>query len=173
MKTKIRAPKAKRGRPTVKATKILEALNAGMTPKEVKDKFNTSIAYVYNLRSKMAHRDDALGLTADMETPKPGEFIETNSVSEANNVNAILNERGKRYGAFLEHARITQRLKAVAHEFAAQHNKTFDVDQAEALDMIFHKIGRILNGDPNYADSWVDIAGYAKLVADRLEGRVR
>ncbi len=25
-------------------------------------------------------------------------------------------------------------------------------------------------GDPNYADSWVDIAGYAKLVADRLEG---
>lgn len=35
--------------------------------------------------------------------------------------------------------------------------------------MIAHKIGRILNGDPNYADSWIDIAGYAKLVADRLE----
>jgi len=34
--------------------------------------------------------------------------------------------------------------------------------------MIAHKIGRILNGDPNYADSWIDIAGYAKLVADRL-----
>jgi hypothetical protein len=44
-----------------------------------------------------------------------------------------------------------------------------DDDQREALDMIAHKIGRILNGDPNYADSWVDIAGYAKLVADRLE----
>ena len=34
--------------------------------------------------------------------------------------------------------------------------------------MIFHKIGRIVNGDPNYADSWHDIAGYAKLVEDRL-----
>ena len=35
--------------------------------------------------------------------------------------------------------------------------------------MICHKIGRIVNGDPDYADSWIDIAGYAKLVADRLE----
>jgi hypothetical protein len=43
-------------------------------------------------------------------------------------------------------------------------------DQQEALDMICHKIGRIVNGDPNYADSWVDIAGYATLVADRLAG---
>jgi hypothetical protein len=48
-----------------------------------------------------------------------------------------------------------------------------DSDQKEALEMIVHKIARILNGDPNYADSWVDIAGYAKLVADRLEGVAR
>jgi hypothetical protein len=48
-----------------------------------------------------------------------------------------------------------------------------DPDQKEALEMIVHKIARILNGDPNYADSWVDIAGYAKLVADRLEGIAR
>ena len=41
-------------------------------------------------------------------------------------------------------------------------------DQVEALDMICHKIGRIINGDPDYADSWHDIAGYAQLVADRL-----
>ncbi len=37
--------------------------------------------------------------------------------------------------------------------------------------MIFHKIARIINGDPNYADSWVDIAGYATLVANRLENK--
>ena len=43
-------------------------------------------------------------------------------------------------------------------------------DQREALEMIAHKIGRILNGDPDYDDSWVDIAGYAQLVADRLRG---
>jgi hypothetical protein len=42
-------------------------------------------------------------------------------------------------------------------------------DQREALDMIVHKIGRIINGDPNYIDSWQDIIGYAQLVKDRLE----
>lgn len=38
----------------------------------------------------------------------------------------------------------------------------------EALDIITQKIGRIINGDANYADSWQDIAGYAQLVANRL-----
>jgi hypothetical protein len=38
--------------------------------------------------------------------------------------------------------------------------------------MIMHKVARILNGDPNYADNWIDIAGYATLVADRLEGDI-
>jgi hypothetical protein len=36
--------------------------------------------------------------------------------------------------------------------------------------MIVHKIGRILNGDPNYDDSWADIAGYAQLVVKELNG---
>lgn len=44
-------------------------------------------------------------------------------------------------------------------------------DQKEALEMLAHKIGRILNGDPDYADSWDDIAGYATLVANRLKGK--
>jgi hypothetical protein len=51
--------------------------------------------------------------------------------------------------------------------------KLLDNDQIEALEMIFSKLARILNGDPNYADSWIDIAGYATLVADRLEGKVQ
>ena len=54
-----------------------------------------------------------------------------------------------------------------------QQGKTFDMDQAEAIDMIFSKLARILNGDPNYADNWIDIAGYATLVADRLEGKIQ
>jgi hypothetical protein len=53
---------------------------------------------------------------------------------------------------------------------AAALNKTFTDSQWEALEMIAHKIGRIVNGDPDYADSWIDIAGYAKLVADELQG---
>ena len=35
--------------------------------------------------------------------------------------------------------------------------------------MIVNKLARIYNGDPNYSDSWRDIAGYATLVADRLD----
>lgn len=79
----------------------------------------------------------------------------------------VLSEREKRYGNFADHAEITQGLKIEMR--SAPKWYALSVDQTEALEMIAHKIGRILNGDPNYADSWVDIAGYAKLVADRLE----
>lgn len=81
-------------------------------------------------------------------------------------VETTLTERGKRYGEFTGHAAITQELK-----HAMRRNPRWPAlhpDQAEALEMIAHKIGRILNGDPNYHDSWHDIAGYATLVADRL-----
>ncbi len=47
--------------------------------------------------------------------------------------------------------------------------ETMTYDQREGLDMIANKIARILNGDPNYADSWHDIAGYATLVEKRIE----
>lgn len=80
-------------------------------------------------------------------------------------------QRGARYGKFTDHARITQALKVTMTQ--TNNWATLEPDQREALEMIAHKIGRILNGDPNYDDSWVDIAGYSKLVADRLQGVVR
>lgn len=83
-------------------------------------------------------------------------------------VDATLAERGRRYGDFVGHARVTQRLKAVLEDELTQRGQFLAPDQQEALEMIFHKIGRIVNGDPNYVDSWHDIAGYAKLVDDRL-----
>jgi hypothetical protein len=91
----------------------------------------------------------------------------------ATDINQTLNERGSRYGTFVGHAKVTQQLKAVIQYALDERNKRLIEDQQEALDMICHKIGRIVNGDPDYADSWIDIAGYAKLVADRLEGKVR
>lgn len=84
----------------------------------------------------------------------------------SNDIQATLAERGSRYGSFGEHARITQTLKATMQ--TAPKWGSLAPDQAEALEMIQHKIGRILNGDPNYHDSWHDIVGYAQLVADRL-----
>lgn len=97
------------------------------------------------------------------------EGVEQVSVQDMNTIDAILDERGSRYGKFTTHAEITQTLKREATRYLVRQRKELDFDQQEALDMI----GRIINGDPDYADSWVDIAGYAKLVADRLEGKVR
>ena len=91
-------------------------------------------------------------------------------MTQTTNINAVLNERGERYGKFVEHASLTQQFKTIMREHSAVNEKFMDDDQTEALEMIFHKIARILNGDPDYADSWVDIAGYAQLVADRLNG---
>ena len=92
--------------------------------------------------------------------------------SESENpIDQILAERGKRYGVFTDHAAITQQLKVKLYTFRnGMPWAALTPDQQEALDMICHKIGRIINGDPNYADSWDDIAGYAKLVGDRLRG---
>jgi hypothetical protein len=82
----------------------------------------------------------------------------------------ILAERGEEYGKFLGHAEITQRLKEVINDELVKRNKALDFDMQEALDMVCHKIGRVINGNENNVDSWRDMAGYTTLVADRLEG---
>lgn len=87
-------------------------------------------------------------------------------VSALEGIDAVLAERGSRYGKFTGHAKITQDLKLVMKN-TGNWGKLAN-DQKEALEMVAHKIGRILNGDPNYDDSWIDIGGYTKLVADRL-----
>lgn len=80
----------------------------------------------------------------------------------------VLVERGKRYGNYLEQTKISSALTDVLVEFAG--DKRLQTDQEDALFMICVKIARIINGDPDYADNWRDIAGYATLVAERLEG---
>lgn len=89
---------------------------------------------------------------------------------EQQNLDNTLAERGSKYGKFIDHAQVTMALKRVIALRLEERNLRLAADQQEALDMICHKLGRIVNGDPDYSDSWIDIAGYAKLVADRLEG---
>ena len=81
-------------------------------------------------------------------------------------ITTTLAERGTRYGDFPGHAKITQGLKRTMR--ASPKWGSLTDQQREALEMVAHKIGRILNGDPNYHDSWHDIIGYTKLVADEL-----
>ena len=88
-------------------------------------------------------------------------------------VDKTLDARAANYGLFKNGAALMQSLKRCLAEHAARHNKAFADDQWEALEMIVHKMGRIVNGNPDVVDHWVDIAGYATLVADRLQGRER
>lgn len=86
-------------------------------------------------------------------------------------IGEMLEERGKRYGIFLRQAAFAVQLKEVIRRHPEYSGMSSD--KKEALDMILHKIARILNGDSDYVDSWIDIAGYAKLVADNLNGNYR
>ena len=84
-------------------------------------------------------------------------------------IKKVLTERGSRYGSFELHAAITQSLKIVMVQ--TPQWKNLSASQKESLEMVAHKIGRILNGDPNYLDSWVDIVGYTQLVVDQLSDK--
>ena len=46
---------------------------------------------------------------------------------------------------------------------------TLPDNMKETLEMIAHKAGRILNGDPLYDDSWIDIIGYTQLILDDIK----
>lgn len=82
-------------------------------------------------------------------------------------INETLSQRQSTHGEFLTHALIAQSIKC--QMFNAHGYAVLSAMQREALDMIAHKIARILNGNPDVHDHWHDIAGYATLVADKLE----
>ena len=84
-----------------------------------------------------------------------------------------LTERGGRYGPFSEHARVAMTLKDAVRGELRRRNKALADDQIHALDVIFDKVARIVNGDPDYIDNWHDIAGYATLVERRLVAGVK
>lgn len=79
----------------------------------------------------------------------------------------LVTERGKTHGRFKDHSSCTQDLKSVikAHlEMRGKRNQSCLSDQQiEALEMIAHKIGRIIAGNPDFDDHWQDIAGYAHI----------
>ena len=79
----------------------------------------------------------------------------------------ILAERRKTHGDFTDHAGITQSLKMVLRRDGLDEKWCWNLNSAqrEALEMILHKIGRIMAGNPNVRDHWDDIAGYATLIA--------
>jgi hypothetical protein len=87
----------------------------------------------------------------------------------SDDVDHVMALRKNQHGEFRDHARITQQLKSVVLDGLLAIDKDLPDIHAEALDMILHKIGRIVAGDHDHKDHWIDICGYSKLVADRIE----
>jgi hypothetical protein len=86
--------------------------------------------------------------------------------SDAQTVGAILKERELANFDYTNTAKYIQRIKRVI--WSSPNWPTMSDDQRETLEMLAHKMGRILSGDPNHADHWLDIAGYATLTAERV-----
>ena len=78
----------------------------------------------------------------------------------------ILDEREKTHGDYTAKCRVIRQLKNIVHSESGWDRLT-DV-QKESADMILHKLGRILTGNPHHKDHWSDIAGYAELAAREL-----
>lgn len=74
--------------------------------------------------------------------------------------------RANRYGSFDDNAITSQRIKKIMRN--SRNWEYFSDAQKESLEMIAHKLARILIGDPSYHDSWHDIEGYARLISQEL-----
>jgi len=78
----------------------------------------------------------------------------------------LTEERGQVHGDFTDVSEIAQSLKAVVRN-GKSFNQLTRV-QVEGLDMILHKIARIVSGNANHHDHWDDVAGYAHIVSKRI-----
>lgn len=163
-----------------KAAAILELLNKGMSGVAICRRLKVSPGYVSTLKKQMAHKAEEPSVVEDLDKfmdrerqggPKPGEFIEVEGGPlNADQIDKILDQRADQYGSFMQSADSAIRIKGIIHNAVARNDMHMFPDQLLALDMIAVKISRIIHGNAAHRDSWLDIAGYAKLVADRLGG---
>lgn len=88
-------------------------------------------------------------------------------------IEQILAERAKTHGDFEVKAEIIQGMKTLMRakwsEDAPADYYDLPASHREALEMIVHKIGRIITGDAFHKDHWQDVAGYATLILKEIE----
>jgi hypothetical protein len=83
-------------------------------------------------------------------------------------ITKILNDRQVTHGGYLPKCVFIQSTKEAMRDENGNWYR-LDSDMQESLDMVIHKISRILYGDPYHTDNWLDIAGYIMLVGNRLQ----
>ena len=134
-----------------KAEDIMKLLKRGYSIKNIKKLAKTSESYIYMIKKRLEEATGEVLTTAD----------------------EVLTEAA---AAVKEACTFTPKpepeVKAKDNAIARNDLHLFP-DQLMSLDMIAVKISRIVNGNPSHRDSWLDIAGYAMLVADRLQGKSR
>ena len=180
-----------------KAAGIMKLLKQGYTTREIKDRMAVSESYIYFVKKQMAAEKAAakaakttkLSVDSDLSfTPEEvgvseetfaevahqasqgKDKLKPKHEPEVSVVDKVLDARADQYGSFMQGADIAVRIKGIMHNAIARKDIHLYPDQLLALDMIAVKISRIVNGNASHRDSWLDIAGYAKLVADRLGG---
>lgn len=140
-------------------------------------KFNMSMSQTYALRKralaqkKTEEVNRALGKLPWQPpevVPVPEITMEPSKAEEAS-VDQILGERGNRYGTFESNAKTCQLLKNVLHSQDGWYRLSYV--QREAVEMMMHKISRLVNGDATYLDTVVDIAGYNQLMLEHMRDR--
>ena len=176
----MKATKRKVPSKSKRAQAFIES-NPATSVNEVANRFGMAKQSVYALRNKMKKegfvfpkRSEQLASLAPAQQGAAGSApLPIEMFDYVDQVDETLDARAVEYGKFIEGAEVMQMLKRVVLNALNNRDKTLAHDQAESLDMIIHKIGRIINGNPDVVDHWLDIAGYAQLVADRLNGRIR
>lgn len=159
-----------------KSKKTTDALaylhkNPGTSAKELAKRFKISLAYAYKLlKTPKVTPGDWLAESEATTTivAVPDEQGNTLTLSPQPAPEALLTDRGGNYGDYLTNALLSQRLKRTLTDHASDLDKVLPEHMWESLDHIATKMARIVNGNCYHRDSWLDIAGYALLVADNL-----
>lgn len=152
-----------------KADNVRRMLKQGMSVPDIRKWANASAGYIYQIKKQMGPEAVPLELTEEMKELAHKITQGTGRTPPETSVDAVLDQRATTYGSFKDVAEIIQNIKQVIS--SSPNWNTLPSDTKEMLDMIATKVGRILNGDPEYVDNVVDIIGYAQLVLDRMNGK--
>ncbi len=184
-------------RDNTKTLAVIAALKADpkAKPSDIAKEHGVAASYVYQVRKKLngspkrkvTLTKDQVEIAKKLGVPlkeyvkeglkmgvlKTRPIVNPEITTQPSDVDQVLDSRAKDYGKFIDGAEIMQMLKRLVHGYIEKRGTPLAFDQREAIDMIIHKLGRIINGNPDKVDHWVDIAGYAILVSERLEGNAR
>jgi len=183
---KINLPKYYPSKYKTKAEAVLDMLKGGETVKQIKDRMAVSDSYIYSMKKQLKKLLKEGTFTPEEVGVSEEAFIEAAVAAsqgkdkpmpkpepEVSGVGKVLDARAEQYGSFMQSSDTVIRIKGIMHNAVARNAVHLYPDQLQALDMIATKISRIVHGNPNHLDSWIDIAGYATLVADRIQGKIR